>query len=369
MREKFDIVVVGGGISGCALFYELSRSGMGKVALLEAGEIASKITGDSGGYIRKFNTDPYLAQLASESFDYYQNFESEVGGACDFRKTGLVSRVTSDAFEGLKTQIEQLRSSGHEIFASNTAPTESLKNARYGDDAHMFIYEPTLGNINTKLACRSWVNAAVKNGGSVFENTKLNEITLRSTGSVAGLQSTRGVIESDVVVMSAGAWSKDLLSSLPIDVSSISARSFQYNIYPGAAQYLGTAFMDNIEGFYTAPFRDGSVFAGTLGQDRLVQNAAFDHGDDEDAAEHLHSMMKKHFSWAESVTRLKMRRSYDAYTDDGRGIVKSFPEIPGLILASGWSSGGIKSAPAVARLTTKLLAKRESLIGGTHANS
>ncbi|MBX9722840.1 MAG: FAD-binding oxidoreductase [Candidatus Obscuribacterales bacterium] len=230
MREKFDIVVVGGGISGCALFYELSRSGMGKVALLEAGEIASKITGDSGGYIRKFNTDPYLAQLASESFDYYQNFEFEVGGSCDFRKTGLVSRVTADAFEGLKTQIEMLRISGHEIFASSTAPTESLRKAHYGDDGHIFIYEPTLGNINTKLACRSWVNAAVRNGGAIFENTKLDEISLRSNGSVASLRTSRGIIESEVVVMSAGAWSKELLRSLPIDLSSISARSFQYNI-------------------------------------------------------------------------------------------------------------------------------------------
>lgn len=365
MNEKFDIIVVGGGISGCATFFELSRSKSARIALVEAGTVAGKTTGESGGYIRKFNTDPFLAELASESFDYYQNFENEVGASCEFRKTGLVSRVTEASFhETLKGQVEDLKAAGHEVLVSSAPPTSSLLAGNYASSGHVFIYEPGLGNIDTKLACRAWVDAAQRNGGKLFENNKVLKIIHRDN-KVTGIETSQGIIEAERIILSAGAWSKALLSPLPIGSREITARSFQYNIYKGAARFLDTAFMDNIEGFYTAPFRNGSVFAGTLGQDRLVDNGLnFDHQNDIDIAETLHELMKRHFSWVEGAERFNVQRSYDAYTDDGRGLVKSFAEVPGLILASGWSSGGIKSAPAVARRVSKLvLDGKSSLLG------
>ena len=364
MREKFDIVVVGGGISGCATFFELSKQRDLKIALVESAEIASKTTGESGGYIRRFNTDPFLASLASESFDYYQNFESEVGASCEFRKTGLVSLVTEANFETLKGQITELQAAGHEVIIKRKAPTASLQAANYAESGHVFIYEPGLGNIDTRLACRGWVEAAQKNGGRLFENQKVLNI-IHSNNRIQGIETTGGIIEAETIILSAGAWSKALLAPLPIDSSQITARSFQYNIYKGAAQQLDTAFMDNIEGFYTAPFRNGSVFAGTLGQDRLVDNGLnFDHQKDAEIAETLHQLMRKHFSWVDGAERFVIQRSYDAYTDDGRGVVKSFTELPGLILASGWSSGGIKSAPAVARRVSKLVIENQSRLVG-----
>ncbi len=368
MINSFDILIVGGGISGSALLYELSRAGLGRVALLEAGLIASAITGDSGGYIRKFNTDPYLAQLASESFDYYQNFDSEVGGSCDFKRTGLVSRVNATAYDALKEQISSLQSSGHEVVISDKPPIKCLQESNYDGNDQVFIYEPSLGSINTKLTCRNWVDAAARNGAIAFENVRVEEVLSDSSG-IIGVRTSVGFIACKLLIMSAGAWSKDLLSNLPIDTSAISSRSFQYNIYDGAAKFMDTAFMDNIEGFYTAPFRNGSVFAGTLGEDREVESGNFSHENDELAADKLHKIMEQHFHWVANASRRQLKRSYDAYTQDGRGIVRTFSEVPGLVLASGWSSGGIKSAPAIAKHTVKLVSRQEIIKGGVYAYS
>ncbi len=368
MNAKADIVVIGGGISGCAILYELSRSKSATVALLDAGQIASATTGDSGGYIRKFNLDPHLQNLASESFDYYQRFSQEVGGSCEFRRTGLVSRVSLDTLPTLMPQIEALQKSGHGIVVSDAPPTNNLRQQAYNKGDSAFIYEPTLGNINTKLTCRSWVQAACNNGAVVLENTPVEKI-LTKDNCIYGVQTPAGIIKCQTTILSAGAWSKDLLSDLPIDSSNVTARSFQYNICKDAAKYLDIAFMDNVAGFYVAPFRDGSLFLGSLGEDRLVVNSHYNHESDNNLSSQLHNLLQNHFPWVTMVESISAKRSYDAFTDDGYGVVKSFKELPGLIVATGWSSGGIKSAPAVAKEVTRLVSGKALFYGGQHATA
>lgn len=368
MNTKADIVVIGGGISGSAIFFELSRMKTSSIALIESGQIAGATTGESGGYIRKFNTDSYLGKLASESFDYYQRFSQEVGGSCEFLRTGLVSRVSLDSLPNLLPQIEALRASGHGIVVSETPPTKNLRQSAYDKADSAFIYEPTLGNINTKLTCHSFVQAACNNGGAVLENTRVEKI-LTANNRIYGVQTSRGVIECQTVILSAGAWSKDLLVNLPIDTSSIKAKSFQYNIYQKAAKYLDIAFMDNIAGFYAAPFRDGNLFVGSLGEGKLVVESQFNHEISNVLSNQLHKLLQNHFAWVTMVESISAKRSYDAFTDDGYGVVKSFKELSGLIVATGWSSGGIKSAPAVAKEVTRLVSGQALLHGGLHATA
>lgn len=402
MNAKAEIVVIGGGISGCAILYELSRS-KAKVALLDKGQVASATTGDSGGYIRKFNLDPYLQKLASESFDYYQNFSQEVGGSCEFLRTGLVSRVSLEALPSLMPQIEELQAMGHGIIVSDAPPTNNLRQKAYNKGDSAFIYEPTLGNINTKLTCRSWVQAACNNGAVILENTPVQKI-LTKDNCIYGVQTPAGIIECQTVILSAGAWSKDLLLDLPIDSEKITPRSFQYNIYKDAAKYLDIAFMDNVAGFYIAPFRDGSLFLGSLGNknqqsksgeepvaarrgervasegvdegetgalctDQLVVKSHYDHEVSNKLSNQLHNLLQNHFPWVTMVESISAKRSYDAFTDDGYGVVKSFEELPGLVVATGWSSGGIKSAPAVAKEVTRLVSGKALFYGGQHATA
>gem|GEM_PF-5923838 len=373
MKSIADIVVIGGGISGCAIFYELSRTKSCRIALVDSGKVAGATTGESGGYIRKFNLDPYLGKLASESFDYYQRFSQEVGGSCEFLRTGLVSRVALDMLPALMPQIEALQARGHGIVVSDAPPTNSLRQRAYSDGEGVFIYEPTLGNINTKLTCQSWAQAACNNGAAVLENTRVEKILTKSD-RIYGVQTSTGVIECQTVILSAGAWSKDLLVDLPsaelqLISSKITSRSFQYNIYKEAAKYLNIAFMDNIAGFYVAPFRDGSLFLGSLGEDQVVVKSHYDHEINNNLSNQLHNLLQNHFPWVTMVESISAKRSYDAFTDDGCGVVKSFKDLPGLVIATGWSSGGIKSAPAVAKEVTRLVSGEQLLYGGNYATA
>ena len=368
MLKNADIVVIGGGITGCALLYELSRQVLGKVVLVESGQIAGATTGESGGYTRRFNLDPEVCKLSSESFDYYQNFAEEVGGDCGFTTTGLVTRVSLSMLTKASSQIEQLKAIGHDISVSNLPQTISLSSPCLDDHGSAFIYEPQLGYINTKWACHNWIQSATNNGASVLEGTRVVSILVQDN-RIVGVETDKGIIRSNVVVLAAGAWSRQLLNPLAIDSEIIDARSFQYNIYLEAAKYMDTAFMDNVAGFYIAPSRDGNVFAGILNQNKLVVGAGFDHAIDSELVERLHKLVKDRYPWADKVDRLQAKTSYDAFTDDQRGQVKTFAELPGLVLAAGWSAGGIKTAPAIARKVVSLISQTEIVTGGIYANS
>ena len=52
MNDTADVVVIGGGIVGCATAYNLARLGAGKVVLLERGYLASGATGRPRGWGR-----------------------------------------------------------------------------------------------------------------------------------------------------------------------------------------------------------------------------------------------------------------------------------------------------------------------------
>ncbi|MDF2929950.1 MAG: dependent oxidoreductase, partial [Anaerospora sp.] len=52
MINTADVVVIGGGVIGCATAYNLAKAGAGKVAVLEKGYLASGATGRCGAGMR-----------------------------------------------------------------------------------------------------------------------------------------------------------------------------------------------------------------------------------------------------------------------------------------------------------------------------
>ncbi|MBX9879983.1 MAG: hypothetical protein K2Y22_16110 [Candidatus Obscuribacterales bacterium] len=95
----------------------------------------------------------------------------------------------------------------------------------------------------------------------------------------------------------------------------------------------------------------------------------YDHEVSNDLSNRLHNLLQNHFPWVTMVESISAKRSYDAFTDDGYGVVKCFKELPELIVATGWSSGGIKSAPTVAKEVTRVVSGKALFYGGQHATT
>src|SRR2546423_3096995 len=91
--ETADVVICGGGISGCALAYQLAKRKV-DVVLLERAELGSQSTGKCAGGVRQqFSNEPNV-RLQRMAVGMLETFEEEVGHPADFRQIGYLFVLT-----------------------------------------------------------------------------------------------------------------------------------------------------------------------------------------------------------------------------------------------------------------------------------
>ena len=94
MIGKADIVIVGGGVHGCSLAFQLAVAGAGSVVLLERGCIASGPTGQSGAMIRPLFDQRVYVELVIASTRMFEHWDQIVGGDAGFVQQGFL-RITN----------------------------------------------------------------------------------------------------------------------------------------------------------------------------------------------------------------------------------------------------------------------------------
>ena len=98
---NYDWIVIGGGITGSALAYELSQQNF-KVILLEKDTIAGSATRYSyGGLAYWSGTDKLTRQLCQEGIELHRNLAEELAGNTEFRELDLI--LTIDKEDNPKT--------------------------------------------------------------------------------------------------------------------------------------------------------------------------------------------------------------------------------------------------------------------------
>lgn len=83
MIRTADVVIIGGGISGCATAFNLAKLGCRKVVLLEKGYLASGSTGRCAAGIRQQWGTEMNCLLARDSVKIFEHISEELGGHYD----------------------------------------------------------------------------------------------------------------------------------------------------------------------------------------------------------------------------------------------------------------------------------------------
>jgi len=91
--ESADVVIVGGGVMGCALAYQLAKRNV-DVVLLERETLGSQSTGKCAGGVRQQFSMEANVRLQRMSVRMFENFEFETGHPADFRQIGYLFVLT-----------------------------------------------------------------------------------------------------------------------------------------------------------------------------------------------------------------------------------------------------------------------------------
>jgi len=218
-----DVLIVGGGLAGCALAYYLACEGV-EVTLVERGELNREASGTNAGsfhfqialhQLTAFETDNVRdrllteVRLHAEAAAVWATLENELGAPLDVHVTGgLMVAETPEQFRLLHDKQEIERVAGLETHV--LGPAELREFAPYlADDLTGATYCPDEGHANPLLAAPLFAQRASERGAAVRTHAGVTAVERDDAGWFS-VTTQAGTIRARRIVNAAGAWANDV---------------------------------------------------------------------------------------------------------------------------------------------------------------
>lgn len=341
------IAVVGGGISGLSIAYNLAVKGAPDVSVFERRWIAYGSSTRSGGRFRVHFWREENARFAIESIKRIETLSAKMEWNPVIHRGGYLWLLFSEQV------LEQYRKANKMwgdlgVAGEFLDPKEVKERYPYIEvsDVLAGFFGPQDGSLHHDYLCFGYYSLAKDLGVKFHLMTEVEEVVTEG-GAVKGLRTDKGLVEADVVVLATGAWTNVLLNKLGISLPIEPLRRevcltepFRYFIEPliidtSSSAYFGQTLKGEILGSMDYPTPRGLMGDGV----RLGLVSA----------------------WARAVTRrapilrnARLMRTWTGYYTmslDESHIMGRDPEWPeGLYVACGYSGHGFMMAPLVGEL-------------------
>ena len=356
MARTAEVVVVGGGINGCSIAYQLARRGTRRVVLVEKGHVASGPTGLSSGVVRQHYTQETLSAMARDSVRVFEHFRDEVGGDAGFVQCGVVFLAAEDNADVLGSSVEMHRRLG--IRESLLWPDElrALDPHLCSDDVACGAYDPDGGYADPTLATNSFADAARALGVEILQRTTVTALRIEG-GRMAGVTTDKGDISAGVVVNAAGPWGAKLAADAGVSVPlTVTRHPVVVMQRPPAWRAPTPVWGDLIGGWYFKPDGESGIMVGSVRDDhRSVGADDYNQTPTHEEIATASAAIVRRFPVMEDGTARKGWAGVYDVTPDSQPVIDAVARVPGFFCAFGFSGHGFKIAPAVGRIVADLV--------------
>lgn len=207
-----DVVVIGGGIHGCATALHLVLRGL-KTVLIEKDYAGRHASGVNAGGVRQLARDIAEIPLSIASMDLWERIEDLVGDDCGFESHGTVLVAENEEeLAGFRARVDDLRLRGftHEELIDR-AELRRLVPA-VADHCPGGVVSRRDGAADPFRTTQAFRRRAVALGAEVREGVTV--LGIARAGSVWRVETTDGFIEAPKVVNAAGAWADRIAAML-----------------------------------------------------------------------------------------------------------------------------------------------------------
>ena len=353
-----DAVIVGGGVTGCSLAFQLAGLGMKRVVVLERRFVGSGGTGRSVGIIRQLYPTPETTQMVTRSLGVFERFGDAVGGEAGFIRSGVLIGVSAAMRPSLEKTLALQRALGVTAEILEPSGLERIEPSIDPSALGAVLYEPGSGYGDPSAVTAGYADAARKRGVVIEQGQEVTAIR-RSGGRVTGVTTASGVeIDAAIVVNAAGLWSPALARLAGVELPIIIGRHpvFVLERDPGFGR-AHMVYLDLAGGSYVRPETGGFTLTGSLVDDEtqhpmdpelLGSEPGFDEA--EAALERTSRAVPK---LAEARYARGWAGAFDI-TPDWMPILDESP-LGGFFIAAGMSGHGFKLAPAVGEMMAALI--------------
>ncbi|MCS7172480.1 MAG: FAD-binding oxidoreductase [Armatimonadetes bacterium] len=359
-----DVVIIGGGCMGASVAFHLARRLQGKVLLLERDRVGMGPTGRTVGIIRLHYSHEPLIALALRSLDAFAHFGILTGRSADFTRTGFLLLVPEGEWEGLLANVALQRRLGARVELLTAEEVVRMDPRLSPEGIAGGAYEPESGFADGYATATGFAAAARERGVEIEEGVRAESLEVRN-GRIVGVQTSRGAVGTERVLVAAGPWSVDLLRPLGIELPIVAAREQVVHLAPPQAfGPLRVVLEDLALGFYARPETGGTVLAGVLEEEpeEIVNPDGFHPGVDLHFVERVARVWSARFPQARESHFLGGYASLYDVTPDWQPILGPVEGIEGLYLAAGFSGHGFKLSPALGEELSRWLVGEEPTV-------
>ena len=358
MIADADIAIVGAGVMGLALAYNLAvdrqrqRRGAGgkRIVVVDGHYLAWGASGRNGGGVRQQWSTPMNVRLMQESMDICAHFAKRMRINVWMRRGGyLFLAGTQAAARRLERNVAVQNRCGLATQMITPEEARGLAPELAPDRFVAACYNPSDGIVFPWPFLWGYAHAAAKHGVAIHTSTPVTAIERRGDRAGAGFRITTpaGAFGAERIVCAAGAWSPEVARLVGASLPNRPQRHEILSTEP-LKPFLKPMVTVSETGLYVSQSLRGELVGGISlpaeddgGQVRLGSRLAF-----------ATTMARALVELMPRLGHVKVVRQWAGPYDvspDGDPIVGELPDVPGFHVVCGFRGHGFMMAPVVAR--------------------
>jgi sarcosine oxidase, subunit beta len=364
MNETADCIVIGGGVMGASIAYQLASQGMGRVVLLERLALGNGTTGRSGAIVRQHYSNDFTIRMARESLQVFTHFADVVGGDCGFVTTGMLVVVDDVGTSTLRASVVLQQALGVDTRLISPQEVSAAAPGYSGTGAALACYEAEAGVADPMATTHCFASRAREHGATIREGVTVTRIST-SGARVTGVETDQGSVVAPIVVLAANAWSvglaREIGIALPITPTRHPMLALRRPDDSGGRYGWHAVCLDMTHAIYMRPEIGGVTLVGSTEEVPQASDPdAYQQGLTEAEIAHFHATGSIYLpALARAVPRGGWAGIYDD-TPDAHPILGRLAAYDGLYCAAGFSGHGFKLSPLVGQWMARLITTGET---------
>lgn len=352
-----NVVIIGGGVVGCATAYHLTKLGIKEVVLLERRSLTCGTTWAAAGLIVNLRGTPEMVRMTRYGYELYRELEKETEQPTGFIQSGTINIATN---EHRRHELEHWESLAESFGVVNLPIDLDELKERWPlintEDVLSAYYMPNDAVVNPVDTTMSMSIGARKGGAKIFEETEVLDFELKN-GQVIGIKTDRGEIKCESTVLCAGMWSRELGRKLGISVPIHACQHMHFVTQPIEGAYKGMPilrdqdgclyFREEVGGLLIGAFEYGALPYGTEG---IPSDWSFKELPND--MEHLEPLMENALKRVPALESAQIRHfttTAESFTPDNMYILGEAPGMKKLYTACGMNSSGVLCGAGVGK--------------------
>ena len=353
MRDKADVVIIGGGIIGVSVAFYMARADYGRIVLVEKESfLGSGATSKAAGGIRaQFSTKENI-QMSMLSENLFKNFKEDTGMDALFDRVGYMFLLEDDQHvESFTSDVQLQRSLGLEV--SLLKPEEIVRIAPpvsvEGIKLATFCQDDGLGDPHEFLT--GYEKAARRMGVEMELEAEVTAIEVVG-GKIVAVKTSKGDISTPLVINCAGPHAKLIGAMVGAEVPVEPIR--RQIVTTGQLDFIKPTFpmvVDVKSGLYCHKESKGML----LGWADFSVKPSFDISIDPDYTDTILEKALDRIPQLETAEVANQWAGLYETTPDHRAIIGWEPAVEGMFHVTGFSGHGFMHAPAAGLVTAEIL--------------